>query len=114
MPHLKLLILIVLGTLLTSCSSPAGSMDLSLPGTIGYGFSLDQTTHVLIWIENSYQTKVKTLMEDTLQVGIYSVNFKPVDDQGKPLPYGFYTIYEKIGGAKTKTSVALLGPPFNR
>lgn len=57
------------------------------------GFMLEETSHVELWIENAYQTRVITLVDEEREAGNYEVSFDMVDSNGNRLPNGLYTYH---------------------
>ncbi|WP_142454353.1 hypothetical protein [Gracilimonas mengyeensis] len=79
--------------LLQACSNSVSTKED--PGTTHLRITLPEDGHVHAWVENAYQTKVKTVVNRYLQKGPYSFAIKMEDKKGKPLPYGIYTYHVK-------------------
>lgn len=82
-------ILVMLLLLASACSSPVSTSDKE-PVTTQIHYTLTKDTHVEIWLENSYETRVKTLLDKYAQAGSYNVTFKMVDKNGNKLSPGLY------------------------
>ena len=56
------------------------------------GFQIEKSTHVHIWVENTYHTRVKTILDEEREPGVYQ---EPLgsDSDGNRLPKGMYTYY---------------------
>lgn len=78
--------------LITGCSSPVNIPDED-PASTSITFSLQESSHVVIWLENAYKTKVLTITDQTYPPGTHSVSFEFADEKGKNLPFGIYTIF---------------------
>lgn len=103
---LHFLSLFIVSTLLLSCSnslSPTGYNDT----TMSIQFSIPESDHVNIWIENAYQTKVVTVLGEFKVAGSHTVQFELVDYNGNKLPKGLYT-YRIKSGAYTASVVRFL------
>lgn len=81
--------------LLTACSNSLSTEED--PPTTQISFALPEDSHVKLWVENSYQTKIITLVNDSLQMGSYRALWNGVDSEGKPVPYGLYSYHLKVG-----------------
>ena len=81
---LGLLLFILIG-----CSNPVETNNQA-PRSTQIHFTLPNDTHVEVWVENSYETRVKTLMDKDAQAGPYILTFKMVDEDGNTLPEGLY------------------------
>lgn len=83
---------ILLAFLLVSCSNSVGP-SVEDEGTIQYAYNLPEESHVKIWVENSYQTTVKNLVDKFQPAGIHAQRIEMRDKNNNPLPEGLYTIY---------------------
>jgi hypothetical protein len=92
--------------LLASCSNSLHP-DEDFSTTI-IQYALSEDTHVKLWLENSYSTKVKTLVDKFQQQGNYVVPLKMIDEDNAPLPFGLYTYY--IETDKYSTSGVVIYP----
>jgi hypothetical protein len=81
--------------LIWGCSNSVGPEDDVIPSTT-ISFSLVETSHVDLWIENAYQTKVLTLVDEEREAGNYEVSFDMIDSNGNRLPDGIYTYHLKV------------------
>lgn len=92
---------ILLAFLLAGCSN-SFTPDEDFSTTV-IRYNLPEDTHVKVWLENSYSTKVKTLVDEFQQEGSYSVQLEMTDEDNTPLPSGLYTYYiktEKLSASK--------------
>lgn len=80
--------------LLAGCSNYAGPTFGDIPST-HFGFQLSEPAHVRIWVENTYQTEVVSVLDEYRQAGSHDVLIEMKDADGKRLPKGLYTIYFK-------------------
>lgn len=92
MPSKTVTLLILLLLLAAGCSNSL-QPDTVPPQTKAIRFALPDTSHVKLWIENAYQTRVRTLVDKVKQPGSYTVNFHMVDEKGNALSYGLYTYH---------------------
>lgn len=79
---------LVLGFLLGSCSNATSAGDDIISAQIH--FELPEDSHVELWLENNYHTRVKTLVDEQLNQGSHSVQLVMTDENGSPLPEGVY------------------------
>ncbi len=84
-------IMLLLGYL-SGCSNPVGPEDDAIWYT-KISFVIDEPSHVELWVENAYQTKVKSLVDEKREAGSYGIEFKMVDSDGNRLPDGIYTYH---------------------
>lgn len=78
----------------SGCSNSLDTnVDTAPSTTIAY--HLPDSTHVELWIENAYKTRVVTLVDEVQSAGTYHVDFEAVDDQGNTLPPGIYFYFLK-------------------
>lgn len=89
-----LLIFLSLFLFFSACSNSLSPNELEV-GTTDFRISLPEETHVNTWVENSYQTKVKTLLDKVMPAGTHAFPQKMVNKNGEPLPYGLYTLHIK-------------------
>ncbi len=95
--------------LLAACSNSIPTNEDPL-GTTQIAFTLKEDSYVKLWIENSYQTKIITLVNDSLQMGAHSAPWNGVDGEGKPVPFGLYSYHLKIGD-RLFTRAFIYAPP---
>ena len=88
---ISLIALLSVSLLAGSCSNSIGPEDDTIAST-NINFSLPEASHVKLWIENAYQTRVVTLVDEERAAGSHSVVFEMVDSKGKKLPGGLYTL----------------------
>lgn len=81
-----------LALLLAACSNSLATESIEIP-TTNLNFSIPNETHVSLWIENAYQTKVRTLVDERLPPGSHTIELEMIDDNGNHLPYGLYVYY---------------------
>lgn len=89
---MKYLLYLPLFLFTLSCSSPV-STDYEVTGTTRISFNLPENSHVLIWLENAYHTKMKTLVDQELPSGTHSVQLIMEDDNGNKYPEGIYNYF---------------------
>ncbi len=93
---------IMLFLLMISCSSPVE------PGTsiqtTNITFMLVEESHVSIWVENAYKTRVIDVRDEPMQAGQYSISVSFTDSDGVPLPAGIYTIISQTDQQTVKRS----------
>lgn len=90
--------------LITGCSSPLDIPDEDPPSTI-VSFALQESSQVVIWLENAYKTKVLTITDQVYPAGNHSVAFEFADGKGKTLPVGIYTIVIEAGQFSTRQPI---------
>jgi|AntRauTorcE11897_2_1112592.scaffolds.fasta_scaffold00003_84 hypothetical protein len=104
-------LLLLLLFLFTACSNSLSTSDSkNHTATTNISFTVPEYSHVKLWIENSYQTKIITLVNDSLQMGTHTAPWGAVDSQGKPVPYGLYSYHLRIGN-KLISRPIIYGPP---
>jgi len=81
-------------SLFLGCSNTLGNENDIIPFTT-ISFSLEESSHVKLWVENAYQTKIITLVDEELNSGQYNVPLEMVDSKGNRLPNGLYTYHLK-------------------
>ncbi len=91
---MKYLLYLSLFLITASCSSPV-STDYEVIGTTNINFKIPEDSHVKIWLENSYHTKLKTLMDEELPKGTYSIPLHMEDENDNKYPEGIYNLYLK-------------------
>ena len=79
-------------SLIWGCSNSVGPENDVIPSTT-ISFALVETSHVKVWIENAYQTRIITLVDEERDAGNYSVSFEMIDSKGNRLPSGLYTFH---------------------
>jgi len=79
-------------SLIWGCSNSVGPEDDVIPSTT-INFSLEETSHVKLWIENAYQTRVITLVDEERDAGIHTISFDMIDSKDNRLPNGLYTYH---------------------
>ncbi|TVQ15885.1 MAG: hypothetical protein EA364_01065 [Balneolaceae bacterium] len=91
---LPILLLIIAGcsTTPTSFSDEPGQT----PGVIpGFQYSIDKTTHVRLWVQNSYRVTVAVLVDEVKTPGNYYASVPLTDLSGRRLTEGMYTYHIK-------------------
>ena len=109
LPMLKKISLIALlsvSLLAGSCSNSIGPEDDTIAST-NINFSLPEASHVKLWIENAYQTRVATLVDEERAAGSHSVVFEMVDSKGKKLPGGLYTLRLKTASDTSSRTILI-------
>lgn len=86
------IILVVL--FLAGCSNTMGS-EGSDPHPTDIIYTVHVTGHVHLWVENSYKTKVATLVDEIKTPGNHRATFDAVDAGGNNLSEGIYTYHIK-------------------
>ncbi len=99
---------ILMLTLVSGCSSPVDSGSDLIP-TTNISFSLPEPAHVNLWVENVYQTTVKTLVDEHRDAGNYTVTLEMADSNGNRLPDGLYT-YHLTAGDQSISRTFILRP----
>lgn len=94
---------------LFSCSSPVSTKEDSRTTMIS--FALPERGHVHVWVENAYQTKVKTLVNKLLPAGTHNLTLEMIDNKGNPLPYGVYSYYIKTEDHSLSRSLLFYANP---
>ena len=85
------IVIIVMGAFHTGCSSPVSTGPGEIV-TYHIGFSIQSQSRVTISIENSYQTGIRTVLDQDLSAGVYQVPVDMTDSSGNPLPEGLYLL----------------------
>lgn len=100
--------------LMIACSNSLSTE--SNPGTMTINFDLPEDTHVKLWIENSYHTDVKTLLNKNMPQGIHSVAWDTKDDNGDLVPSGLYIYHIKTDEIHSSRTMLLDRDydPYNR
>ncbi len=83
-----------------------GPVNEDIPST-SIEFALEETSHVELWIENAYQTRVITLVDEKRDAGVHTVSFDMVDSKGNRLPDGLYTYHLVSDSFSTSNTVVL-------
>lgn len=78
---ITLIALLSVSLLFGSCSNSIGPYDDTIASTI-VSFALPESSHVKLWIENAYQTRVITLVDEERAAGSHTVTFELVDPKG--------------------------------
>ena len=86
---ITLIALLSVSLLFGSCSNSIGPYDDTIAST-SISFALPETSHVRLWIENAYQTRVITLVDEERTAGSHTVTFEMVDPKGNRLPGGLF------------------------
>lgn len=76
--------------LAVSCSSPVSVDADANIYTLNIEFQHESDGPVKLTLENSYRKKIKTIYDDTLPSGFYSIQVDMTDDEGVTLPEGLY------------------------
>lgn len=90
--------------LIAGCSSPVNSFDEDPPFT-GISFTIPESSRVVIWLENSYKTKVLSITDELYPAGDHNISFAFADESGNILPAGIYTIVMEIGDYSSKRPI---------
>lgn len=90
----NLYLLIIFLYVLGSCSSTPTTISDDI-GSSSIRFSVPETSHVKLWVVNSYKTTVAVLVDDVMSAGDYAAHLPLVDQSGKRLPEGMYTYHLK-------------------
>jgi flagellar hook assembly protein FlgD len=93
-------------SLFWGCSNTVGTEKDTISSTT-ISFSLEESSHVKLWIENAYQTRVITIIDEERDAGLHSVSFKMVDSKGNSLPNGLYTYHLKSDSFSTSRTIIL-------
>lgn len=93
-------------SLIWGCSNSVGPENDVIPSTT-ISFEIVETSHVKLWIENSYQTRVITLVDEELDAGIYTFSINVIDSKGNRLPNGLYTYYLESNSYSTSRTMIL-------
>ncbi len=76
-------------------------------------FAIPSQSSVTLYIENNYNTRVKTFYNhELLEAGSYTVAWDCLDNKGKPVPMGAYfvTLIADFGNEKySKTIIIIVG-----
>jgi hypothetical protein len=95
------LLIIVLSILVIGCNSSI----LDDP-TVTIKFSVAETSNVLLTVDNSYDTRIATLIDEELQAGAYQASF---DASNLAEGIYFYTLELKgISGSYSKSTKNML------
>ncbi|HBQ59094.1 MAG TPA: hypothetical protein DD671_05570 [Balneolaceae bacterium] len=102
---------ILLALILAGCSNSL-TPELENVGTTNIAFALSEDSLVKLWVENSYQSTVKVLVDEFKAEGVYNVQLEMIDGNGDPLPEGLYTYF--LETEQHSTSRAFLYTTKNR
>lgn len=94
--------------LLASCSSPISTEENPL--TANLSVAIPEAGHVHVWIENAYQTKVKTLANKYLPAGTHVFPLEMKNKNGTPLPFGIYTYHIKAKNFNVSRTLMYFSP----
>ena len=87
-----------------ACLTGCESTELESSGQSGtFRYDMREPGSVTFYIENSYNTRVRTLLfQDFQQAGYYSISWDGKNDDGKDVPQGVY-FYNLIIIMETET-----------
>jgi hypothetical protein len=93
---MKLITALAIGIIITAafhtgCSSPVSTGPGEIV-TVHIGFSIQSQSRVYVSIENSYQTRIRILVDEVLLPGNYRIRVDMTDEKGNPLPEGLYNL----------------------
>lgn len=98
--------LLLIFFLILGCSNSLGPENDVIPSTT-ISFAIGETSHVKLWIENSYQTRVITLVDEVRDAGTHTVSFDMIDSKDNRLPNGLYIYHLETDFFSTSRTMIL-------